>query len=316
MTAFERRVFLRTALWGTASAALIGGSVLRPVPALGRSRKTKPAIIKLGDSGMAVVTGLGGNVLVAPDGEGLLMVDSGDEHSPHELKKLVLKEFGGRKVHTLFNTHWHLEHTGGNERFAKDGARIVAHEYTRQWMGTEVYINWQNRTYEPRPKLARPTETFMTDGQRPFRKGFLKYGPLARAHTDSDIYVFFPDENVVVTGGVVSVGEYPILDYVTGGWIGEMLEATNTLLALTNENTVIVPGHGPVQNRAHLQAEHDMLSTVLDRMRHMLRKGLSADEMIAQGITKEYDATWGDPTLFMNNAYQGIYGHLREMRIA
>ncbi len=281
-------------------------------PALAKARP-EPSVVQLSASGISLITGFGGNVLVAPDGDSLVLVDSGVEDRAGELASLVSHRFGKRPVHTLFNTHWHVCHTGGNEVFAKSGAKIVAHKFTRQWMGTEVYINWQDRTYEPRAPMALPTETFTDSGEMPFGKGRIEYGHLPRAHTDGDIYVFFPEDNVVVAGGVVSAGQYPVLDYVTGGWIGELIGATETLLDMTDAKTRIIPGHGPVQTRDNLQAEHDMLVTVLERIDGMRSKGKSVEEMLAAGVTKEFDAAWGDPTLFVTNVYLGIFGHLGDM---
>ena len=293
----------------------VAGTALT-VAALGKSGRAfakaepPPSITKLSQSGMSLITGFGGNVLVAPDSDGLVMVDSGAPDRTGKLMDLVAREFGKRPVHTLFNTHWHVCHTGGNAAFAKAGAKIIAHEFTKQWMGTEVYVNWQNRTYKPRAPEALPTVTFRDSGEMPFGKSKIKYGHLARAHTDGDIYVSFPDENVIVTGGIVSVGQYPTLDYVTGGWIGEMIDATVTLLEMADAKTRIIPGHGPVQNKAHLQAEHDMLATVFGRINHMRNMGMSIQEMLAAGVTKGFDQTWGDPAQFVSNAYLGIFGHL------
>ena len=112
--------------------------------------------------------------------------------------------------------------------------------------------------------------------------------------------------------GVVSVGRYPVLDYCTGGWIVGMTNATQQLLALTDDHTRIIPGTGPVQTRTDLQAEHDMLSAVYTTLWKMMRESLSANDMIAARPTAQYDARWGNPDLFISNAYEGMYGHIAE----
>ena len=116
-----------------------------------------------------------------------------------------------------------------------------------------------------------------------------------------------------VAGDVVSVGSYPILDYSTGGWLGGIVDATKRLVELTNDSTRIVPGTGPVQTRADLQAEAAMLATMKDRLIGLMKKGIGTDDLLANPPTKEFDAQWGDPKLFLTNAFRGLWGHVREL---
>ena len=127
------------------------------------------------------------------------------------------------------------------------------------------------------------------------------------------MYVFFPGPNILMTGDVFSVGSYPILDYTTGGWIGGLSDACKTLLGVGDAQTRIIPGKGPVQTRADLQAQADMCATMRTRFVEMMRKGMSAKDMLAAAPTKEFDARWGDPQLFITNAYPGLWGHVREI---
>jgi glyoxylase-like metal-dependent hydrolase (beta-lactamase superfamily II) len=136
----------------------------------------------------------------------------------------------------------------------------------------------------------------------------IEYGVLKEAHTDGDIYVFFREHNVLATGGAVAAGEYPILDYATGGWIGGLMSATETLLALANDETLFVPAVGPPQRRSFLQAQLEMLGTVRERIENMMRDGKSAAEMIAAGVTKEFDARFGaNGAQFVQNVYGGLW---------
>jgi hypothetical protein len=116
-----------------------------------------------------------------------------------------------------------------------------------------------------------------------------------------------------MTGDVFSAGSYPILDYSTGGWIGGLTDATRTLVGLADAQTRIVPGVGPVQTKAELEAQLEMLGTMRTRFIEMMRKGMSAKDMLAAAPTKEFDAKWGNPTLFITNAYPGLWGHVREI---
>jgi glyoxylase-like metal-dependent hydrolase (beta-lactamase superfamily II) len=180
-------------------------------------------------------------------------------------------------------------------------------------MGAEIISMWQHRTYQPRPKEARPTSTFYTTGKMMFGKEEVQYGYLGQAHTDGDIYVFFPGPNILMTGDVFTVGTYPILDYTTGGWIGGLSDATKTLVGLVDAQTRVIPGNGPVQAKSDLEAQANMCATMRTRFVEMMRKGMSAKDMLAAAPTKEFDEKWGDPVLFITNAYPGLWGHVREI---
>jgi cyclase len=246
--------------------------------------------------------------------DGLLLVDSGSAERSRELVKALAPLAGAKQIRTVFNTHWHWDHTGGNELLRKSGAQIIAHENTRQWLGTEIWVEWENRTYKRRPAEALPTQTFYTTGSLEFGGEPIEYGYLGQAHTDGDLYVYFRNQNVLVAGDVVSAGAYPVLDYSTGGWIGGMAGATQKLIDLANDGTKIVPGSGPVQSRALLTAEHDMLVTLQEDLWQLMRKGYGPDDMIQAQATRKYDRDWGNPDLFVKNTYRGLYGHVRELR--
>lgn len=245
--------------------------------------------------------------------DGALMVDGGSAERSPELLQVVAERTGGKPVRVLFNTHWHPECTGSNLALAKAGAKIIAHENTKLWMGAEIDVQWQHKIYPPAPKEARPTATFYTTGQMTFDGQPVEYGYMLQAHTDSDIYVHFPQANILAVGDVVSAGAYPILDWSTGGWITGLWEGQKTLLGICNDQTKIIASSGPVLSKADLQAEYDMLTTVRDRLIKLLRQGKGPKEMIAAGPTQEFDAKWGNPDLFIQNAYKGLWGHVREI---
>jgi glyoxylase-like metal-dependent hydrolase (beta-lactamase superfamily II) len=227
--------------------------------------------------------------------------------------KVVETQTGGRPVGVLFNTHWHPEATGSNDTLGKAGVKIIAHENTRLWMTTEFHVQWQNRTYKPRAKEARPTETLYTTGKMNFGNEEIRYGHLGQAHTDGDIYVFFPGPNVLFTGDLFTVGSYPILDWSTGGWIGGMARANTTLLNLANDETKVIPGSGSVQARADLKEQADMIETVRKRVYDFIGRGMTAGDMYRAAPTKEFDAKWGDPKLFIAQIYPGLWNHVREL---
>ena len=252
-------------------------------------------------------------MLVVRGTDGLVMINGGSAERSSELLKTIADQSGGRRVTTLFNTDWHPDHTGSNEALAKGGAQIVAHENTKQYLANELFVEWEKRTYKARTAQALPTKTFLTTGTMTAGGETLKYGHLGQAHTDGDIYVFLPASNVLMAGDVMSVGAYPIADYTTGGWLGGMVTATKTLLDLTNADTRIIPGTGAVQTRADLQAQFDMLTTMRERLPKMMRQGMGTEDMLAAGCTKEFDAKWGDPHLFVTTSYRGLWLHVREL---
>jgi cyclase len=261
-----------------------------------------------------LISGAPGNVLAVLGPESVLVVNGGSAERSLELLKLVAEKSGNKPVRVLFNTCWHPQNTGSNETLGKAGAKIVAHENTRLWLSAEFDVRWQKRTYEPHPPEALPTQTFYTGVQKmTFADQRVEYGYMKQAHTDGDIYVYFPAANILATGDVVTAGRYPIVDWSTGGWLGGMIEGQEILLNVTNGSTRIVPGNGPVITQADLEAENDMLATLKDRLVKLIKKGLKPSEIVAAAPTKDFDAQWGKPELFIELAYRGMWGHVREL---
>jgi glyoxylase-like metal-dependent hydrolase (beta-lactamase superfamily II) len=306
----DRRRFLKTLVGGAASLSLAAGGARLSWAASAAAPLT---VTHLTDD-LLLITGAGANVVALSGPDGVLLVDGGDAAHSDALLATLRQATGGRPIVTAFNTHWHWPHTGSNEALRKAGVKIIAQENTRLWLTEPVIEEWENRTYPARPK-ALPTDTFYKGVQKlTFGHANIEYGYLPQAHTDGDIYVYFRDANVLVAGDVVAVGQYPILDYSTGGWSLGMANATKQLLDVTDDQTRIVPGTGPLQTKADLAAEHDMLATLHEDLWQLMRKGMGADDMIAAGATKKFDDKWGNSDLFISNAYRGLYGHMRELR--
>lgn len=304
----DRRTFLQAALAGIAGTA--SGTSLAAT--LGRGTSAVAAR-QLAD-GLFVFSGAGGNVVTLGNvAEGLLMIDTGEAQHAPALLDAVQSATGTRRVITAFNTHWHWDHTGGNELLAKSGTQIRAHAYTRQWLMTSVFVPWQDRLYARRPAAAVPAVGIRQDGSLQHAGHTVNYGHLWQAHTDGDLYLHFPQQNVLVVGDLMAVGRYPVLDYTTGGWIGGLDDANRKLLALCNDETRIVPGTGPVQTRADLQAHSSMLAALRPLLVKGIKSGMNGDDMLEQKLTKDFDAKWGDPSLFVRNAYLGLWAHAREL---
>ena len=261
---------------------------------------------------MLVVLGPNANVLCADSNDGVILIDGGHAAWVEALLGTVAREFAGRPVRALVNTHWHEEQTGANRSLGERGTEIIAHENTKLWLGTEVWVRWSDAKYPPLPPAAQPSTTFYDSGRMRIAERTLEYGYMRDAHTDGDISVFFPEENVLVAGGFVSNAGWPIIDWWTGGWTVGMLNGFDRLLEVANERTRIVPVVGPVMSLAELKAQHEMYLTIFDRVHALLLKAYGTDEVLAAKPTAEYDAVWGDPRQFVTLALQSTWGHLRD----
>jgi glyoxylase-like metal-dependent hydrolase (beta-lactamase superfamily II) len=263
-------------------------------------------------SDLRLIRGAGANVVAAPGASGTLLVDGGFAERSADL--LAMLEGGGaQRVAMLFNTSWRAEHTGANDALAAAGAKILAHENTKLWLGAYFFVDWENKHYEPRPKSALPSDTFYVSGSLDFDGREVEYKHLPRAHTDGDVAVFFPDANVLAAGCLVAVGAYPIVDYATGGWIGGLEAATKSLLDSTDRATKIVPAFGAPCGRAELESQLALCTAVRERVADAFRRGLSFEELVATNPTKEFDAQRGDPAQFLLLVHKGAWGHIREL---
>lgn len=258
---------------------------------------------------LAVVDGGGSNVLAFSAGEGLVLVDSGAPKSGEQVMAALKNVAAGAKVQTLFNTHYHTDQTGNNELFAAAGAKIIAHERTAQWMASDYWVPAEDRYEKARPKAARPTETFLNTGSLKAGSEQIDYGYLTLAHTNGDIYVYFKTSNILAAGDVASPLRDPALDYFTGAWIGGRVDAMDILLALSNEQTRIVPAYGPVMTRAEFKAERDMMEEVRARLFKQVREGDGPKDMLEEGVLKGLARTWKDPEKFLYDAAKGLWAH-------
>ena len=273
-----------------------------------RTAAQATGVVTLTDK-VSLVTSAGTNVLVLVTGDGLVLVDSGAPQLTEPLLAALRQLAPGGRVRTLFNTHWHLENTGGNEVLRQAGATIVAHENTRLWMATPTWIPAEDRYRAPRPQAARPTQIVRGGGTLDAGGEHLDYGYLIEAHTSGDIYVHLRESNVLAVGDVASPVRDPELDYFTGAWVGGRVDAMDRLLELSNDTTRIVPGSGPVMSRAELRAERDMMKTIYDRAVDRVREGDDADDMLKAGVLNGLGRTWKDPKKFLYDVNKGLWAH-------
>jgi len=210
----------------------------------------------------------------------------------------------------LLNTHWHGDHTGGNERFGKTGAIIVAHENVRKRMSVDSVIEALHRKVPASPKAALPVVTFTSDVTFHWNGDTIHAFHVPPAHTDGDVVVHFKKANVIHTGDVYFNGLYPFIDLSSGGSVLGVIRAASRVIDLCDDKTKVIPGHGPLSDRAELIVYRDMLAAVRQRIVKLIEAGKSADEAVAAHPTKDFDAKWGQgflkPDIWTRIVYQSV----------
>jgi len=299
----DRRTFIKSAAVG-----MVGLSLPGLAEKVFAQAATDAGTLKLSDDLFVLRQPGEANVLAQIDAKGVLLVDGGSARGSDALLKAVSGLPGAGPVHTLFNTHWHPEQTGSNERLGKAGVTIIAHENTRLWLGQNVTWPWNGQHFAKLPKVAQPNKTFYTTVKL---ESDVRYGYISdAAHTDGDLYVYFPKQNVLAAGGAVSGQGWPVVDWWTGGWIGGIVGGLQRLQTVANADTRIVPADGSVLSLADLRSQVDMYGKIYDTLSQMMNKGRGPTEAVAAQPAKEFEAKMGNSDEFIRRSFESLWGYL------
>ncbi len=262
-------------------------------------------------NGLSMLEGQGGNITVATAKDGIIMVDG--QFAPlHDKIKAAVAAISSQPIKYLIDTHYHGDHTGGNEPFAKDGVTIVSQINVRNRLAAGTSNGLTGVKTPPAPQDALPSKTYTNVSKIRLSGRVADLKHIANAHTDGDTYVWFKTANVLSTGDTFTNGRYPNIDFANGGNIRGMIAATDAYLKLANAKTKIVPGHGPLADKAALTEYRTMLTTARDRMAGLVKDGNSEDEVIAAKPFADLDAKWAPTELASKNFIRVVYRSLAD----
>lgn len=264
--------------------------------------------IKVTDS-IYMLMGRGGNIGVLVGEDGVFMID--DQFAPLTDKiKAAIAKLSDKPVRFLINTHWHGDHTGGNENLGKEGVVIVAHDNVYERMSKEGFLALFQKTVPPAPEQARPVISFNDTVTFHLNGLDIRATHHAHAHTDGDSVIHFTNANVIHTGDIFFNGRYPFIDTGSKGSVQGVIKAVKRILKMSDDNTKIIPGHGSLANKKDLQNYLTMLETTNGRMQKLIDEGKSLDEIKALKPNADYDGSYGKQ-LISAEKYLGIlYGGL------
>ena len=272
--------------------------------------KTEVTATKLGE-GVHVLFGAGGNIGVSSGKDGVFLID--DQYAPLTARiRAAVAGISDKPIRFVLNTHWHSDHSGGNENLGVAGAIIVAHENVRKRMSVEQFLEAFGQKFPPSPEAALPVVTYAESVSFHLNGDEIHCFHLPPAHTDGDSVVHFKKANVIHMGDLFFNGLYPFIDADSGGSLEGMIGGADRILGMANDSTQIIPGHGPMAKKADLKAFRDMLAGVRDKMKPLVMAGKTLSEVQATKPTQAFDQIWGkgflNPEQFVAVAYASLGG--------
>jgi len=260
--------------------------------------------------GIYMLTGFGGNIGVSVGADGVAIVD--DQFAPLVPKiQAAIAKLSPTPVQFVINTHWHPDHTGGNEPFGAAGAVIVAHDNVYGRMSVEQVSGLSGRVTPASPRAALPVVTFPQAMRLRWNDEQIDVWHVDNAHTDGDAIVRFQKANVVHLGDLYFQSFYPFIDTSSGGSVDGLVRALDSVLPTLDANTRIIPGHGAVTGKAGLEEYRTMIVTIRDRIAKLIAEGKSQDEVLAAAPSREFDARWGAGFIKPNDFVARLYVDLK-----
>jgi glyoxylase-like metal-dependent hydrolase (beta-lactamase superfamily II) len=278
------------------------------VTILEASKTAKINVTKLRGN-ISMLEGSGGNIAVLNGPDGKLLVDAGIGFSKVNVSA-ALNSISAGPIKYLINSHWHFDHTYGNEWLHKAGATIIAQDITLDHLKHSIRVEDWQYTFPAAPKDALPTVLFKTEHTHHFNGEAIHIKTYKPAHTDCDSSIFFPNANILHVADTFWNGYYPMIDYSTGGNIDGMINAAQLNVSRTTNETIVIPGHGPLGNRAQLIEFHEMLVHIREKVAKLKHEGRTLNEVVAARPTASYDAKWNNfvikADLFTRLVYKGV----------
>jgi glyoxylase-like metal-dependent hydrolase (beta-lactamase superfamily II) len=310
----SRRQFLTAGGLTVAAACLASRHLIAQtssiVPGAFKEAATAKVTIQNLRRNISVLLGAGGNIAVLTGPDGKLVVDAEIVTARPNVSK-ALASINADPIKQLINTHWHFDHTGGNEWVHEAGANILAHENTRKHLSKATFVggNFQY-TFPPAPAGAIPSTVFTDEHTLHINNTTLMLKHYLPAHTDSDISVHFPEADILHTGDTFWNRDYPFIDYWTGGSIDGHIRAAEANIAKVTSKTIVIPGHGAVGGKVDLIFFRDVLVDIRDKVAALKKQGKPLPEVIAATPSGRYDAEWGNlfqnPSNFVALVYRGV----------
>ncbi|NNE29873.1 MAG: MBL fold metallo-hydrolase [Saprospiraceae bacterium] len=256
-----------------------------------------------------MMKGAGGNMGLLVGEEGILLID--DQFAPLSEKIMAaIRKIDPGPLKYLINTHWHGDHTGGNENFKKAGATILAHKNVHKRLSEDQFMQAFGRQVEAKPKSYHPNITFSTEMNLYFNDEAILIFHSHVGHTDGDALIYFPKNNVIHMGDTYFQGKFPFVDLSSGGSVKSLIKSINQSLILIDDATQIIPGHGNLSNRAELLSYRDMVDDMYHRVKQSISSGLSLEEVQAANLSKEYEDDWGGGFISGEKFVKTIYDEL------
>jgi glyoxylase-like metal-dependent hydrolase (beta-lactamase superfamily II) len=304
---------LASAVGLLAPRVLFGGNEVVSAPGLVEKARNTAAsatiTVQRLRGNISVLMGAGGNIAVLPGSDGKLLIDAGFAGARPKISE-ALAGVGSDPIKHLINTHWHFDHTDGNEWLHSAGATILAHENSRKHLSTTTRVEGWAFTFPPSPAGAIPSDVFSNERTLDLNGANIALKYYEPAHTDSDISVHFANSDIIHVGDTFWNGYYPFIDYSTGGSIDGMIRATEANLTKVSDKMIVIPGHGAIGDKSQLASYRDLLAAVRDKVAALKKQGKTLDEIVAAKPTAAWDAKWGggfmNPRMFTGLVFEGV----------